>query len=378
MLLHSYATAMPEAASRALVKEQGLSQKRRDQESSVAKSGSSGMRRGANAITAHDVAAALGVSQSTISRAFSTSASIAPDMRKRVMEAAKRLGYQPNVIARSLITRRTNIVAIVIANLTDPFYPVVLDALTQGVQARGFQTLLFITSEESSIDDTLASLLQYQVDAIVIASATLSSEMVRVCAQRATPVLLFNRYVPDLKVNAVSCDNVAGGRDVADFLAVRGHLRPAFVSGQSDATTNIDRRQGFMQRWAEIGHGACREIEGGSYSFQAGFAAAQAAMGQPERPDALFFASDIMAIGGLHAIRERGFSVPDDVTVIGFDDVPLASWPVFNLTTVRQPMAEMVQEGLGLLSLEMDGTRAPLSTRFIPGMLIERGSSKSR
>src|SRR5882757_10275598 len=115
-------------------------------------------KRGAAGVTSHDVARVLGVSQSTISRAFTVSASISERTKARVMEAATALGYQPNIIARSLTTRRTNIVAIVMANLTDPFYPVVLDALAQQIQARGFQTLLFVPSQGQGVDDVLPTL----------------------------------------------------------------------------------------------------------------------------------------------------------------------------------------------------------------------------
>jgi DNA-binding LacI/PurR family transcriptional regulator len=329
-------------------------------------------------VTAEDVARKLGVSQSTISRAFSTSASISPQMRERVLEAARKLGYQPNVIARSLITRRTKIVAIVMANLVDPFYPVILDALTQAIQARGRQTLLFVPPDEGSLDETLTTLLQYQVDAIIIASATVSSRMVGVCASRATPLILFNRYVPGLKVAAVSCDNVASSREVADHLARTGHRRVAYVAGEPDATTNIDRRNGFVERWTALGLGAVIEVPGGAYSFEAGFAAAQQLARLPEIPDAIFFASDILAIGGLHALRDERIAVPDEISVIGFDDVPLTAWPAFDLTTVRQPIPEMVEIALDSLGLDNPAARTTPRVRFVPGQLVERGTSRER
>src|ERR1700722_11046265 len=147
-------------------------------------------------VTAEDVARTLGVSQSTISRALSMTASISDEMKLRVIKAAYQLGYRPNVIARSLITRRTNMVAIVMANLIDPFYPVVLDELVQQVQARGFQMLLFVPPSEQAVDDIIPNPLQNQIDAIILPSATISSAMARICAARDTPVVSFNRYVP--------------------------------------------------------------------------------------------------------------------------------------------------------------------------------------
>jgi len=336
-------------------------------------------KRAAAGVTAHDVARVLGVSQSTISRAFTVSASISRETKARVMEAATALGYQPNIIARSLITRRSNIVAIVMANLVDPFYPVVLDELTQQIQARGRQILLFVPSPPQDVDDILPTLLQYQVDAIVITSATVSSAMARACAARKTPVVLLNRYVPGLEIHAVSCDNVAAGRTVADFLADRGHARPAFVAGLPGASTNLDRQRGFLARLGERGVGPCLQEEGGDYTFEAGFTATRRLLRQREHPDAIFYASDIMAVGGMEALREASLRVPHDVSVIGFDDVPLAAWPSHGLTTVRQPVKDMVAAAIEVVGLDNVPPimRAP-TTRLIRGELVERSSTMDR
>jgi DNA-binding LacI/PurR family transcriptional regulator len=337
-----------------------------------------GRRRAAN-VTAEDVARKLGLSQSTISRAFTVSASISAATKARVMTAAAALGYQPNVIARSLMTRRTNIVAIVMANLIDPFYPVVLDHLTQHIQALGRQTLLFVPSAGQDVEDILPTLLQYQVDGIVITSATPSSTMARTCAARQTPVVLFNRYVPGLKIPAVSCDNVAGGRRIADYLVAGGHVRLAFVSGQPDATTNLDRQHGFGSRLRELGITTCLHEPGGDYSYEAGFAAARRLAQRKRRPDAIFFASDVMAFGGMDALREQGLRIPHDVSVVGFDDVPSAAWPCHALTTLRQPVAAMVDAAIETLDLDgRSAARRRPNTRVIMGELIERMSSAAR
>jgi DNA-binding LacI/PurR family transcriptional regulator len=330
-------------------------------------------------VTAEDVARTLGVSQSTISRAFSMTASISDDMKLRVIKAANKLGYQPNVIARSLITRRTNMIAIVIANLVDPFYPVVLDELVQQIQARGFQTLLFVPSAGQDIDDVMPNLLQYQVDAIVLTSATISSEMARICAARDTPVVSFNRYVPGLKIHAVSSDNVAGARQVADFLVTTGHERIAFISGQRDATTNRDRQTGFAARLKQLKIKSYAQEEGGEFSYEAGYAAAKRLLRRATRPDALFFACDVMALGGMDAAREIGLSVPEDLSIVGYDDVPMAALPCYSLTTIRQPIREMAKAAVDVLDLtEGKGARSAPTTRIIMGDLITRSSTLNR
>jgi DNA-binding LacI/PurR family transcriptional regulator len=330
-------------------------------------------------VTAQDVARTIGVSQSTISRAFSMTASISEEMKLRVIKAANKLGYQPNVIARSLITRQTNMVAIVMANLVDPFYPVVLDELVQQVQAAGFQTLLFVPSAGQKVDDIIPNLLQYQVDAIILTSATISSAMARICAARDTPVVSFNRYVPGLKIHAVSGDNVGGGRQVADYLVATGHERLAFVAAQRDATTNRDRRSGFLSRLKQLKIETCLQEEGGEFSYEAGYAAAKRLLRQARRPDALFFASDVMAFGGIDAARELGLSVPGDVSIVGYDDVPLAALPSYALTTIRQPVREMAKAAMEILGLggERGAASAP-ENRIVRGTLITRSSTMDR
>jgi DNA-binding LacI/PurR family transcriptional regulator len=330
-------------------------------------------------VTAEDVARRLGVSQSTISRAFSMTASISDEMKLRVIKAADKLGYRPNVIARSLITRRTNMVAIVMDNLVDSFYPVVLDQLVQQVQSRGFQTLLFVASPGQAVDDIMPNLLQYQVDAIILTSATISSAMARTCAARDTPVVSFNRYVPGLGIHAVSSDNIAGARQVADFLVTTGHERLAFIAAQSDATTNRDRLKGFVSRLKELGMRPHAQEEGGDFSYEAGYAATKRLLRRATRPDALFFACDVMAAGGIDAAREIGLSVPEDISVVGYDDVPMAALPCYSLTTIRQPIREMAKTAVEMLGLGEDRTvKSPPATRFIMGSLITRSSTTDR
>jgi DNA-binding LacI/PurR family transcriptional regulator len=330
-------------------------------------------------VTAEDVARTLGVSQSTISRAFSTTASISDDMKVRVIKAANKLGYQPNVIARSLITRRTNMIAIVMANLVDPFYPVVLDELVQQIQSRGFQTLLFVPPSGQDVDDIMPKLLQYQVDAIVLTSATISSEMARVCAARDTPVVSFNRYVPGLEIHAVSSDNFAGARQVADFLVTTGHERLAFISGQGDATTNRDRQTGFASRLKQLKMRSYVHEQGGDFSYEAGYAATKRLLRRAARPDAVFYACDVMAVGGIDAAREIGLSVPEDVSIVGYDDVPMAALPCYSLTTIRQPIREMAKAAVDVLNLgEGRGVKSTPTTRFIMGDLVTRSSTLNR
>ncbi|MFC4169959.1 LacI family DNA-binding transcriptional regulator [Teichococcus aestuarii] len=325
------------------------------------------------AVTARDLARQLGVSQSMVSRAFSPGASIAPEMRARVLAAAEALGYRPNIIAASLSRRRSSIVGLVMGELANPFYPVVLEQLSQALQAAGFQTLLFTVPPGQEADAALPMLRQYHVDAVVVTSASLSSAGAAHWLGDGRAAVLFNRAAAgDTPLDSIACDNVAGGRMAAEALLRRGRRRPAFVAGRADTSTSREREEGFFAAFAERGLPPPLRVEAGGYSYGAGH---RAALGLGEA-DGLFFANDILALGGLDALRHvLGRRVPRDVSVIGFDDIPMAAWPAYDLATLRQPVAEMVAATVTLLRARLSGAEggAAYSER-LPAVLVERGS----
>jgi len=324
-------------------------------------------------VTSIDVARLAGVSQPTVSRAFDSEASVAPTTRAKVLVAARQLGYQPNVIARSLSTQRTDIVGLVMANLTHSlFYPNVLDAFIDQLQAHGKQSLLFNVPPDRPVDDILSRILGYQVDALVIASTMPSNEIIDECNQRRTPVILLNRYAPETSANSVCCDNVAGGRMAADLLLDAGHERLAFLAGIAGTATNRLRENGFASRLQERGYTEMTR-EQGAYTYTSGYEATRRLLAQNRPPDAIFCAADIMALGAMDAAREAGLTIPDDLSIVGFDDIPVAGWPAYNLTTIRQPIAQMVDMAVSLIT----APDAPTGqTYLLPGELILRGSAR--
>ena len=327
--------------------------------------------------SSNDVARVARVSQSTVSRVFSQSDAVTQKTKDKVLAAARKLGYKPNAIARSLITRRTDIVGIVMADITNPFYPTVLEKLTQRLQSTGRRALLFNVNPDRDVDDTLPLLLQYQVDAIVITSATISSEMTDECVRLGTPVILFNRYVPGVQVSAVSCDNVAGGRLVADLFLDAGHTRLSYISGRKNTSTNLDRENGFSERLRERGHTEWL-FEQGEYTYVSGFAAAQRLLRRSDPPDAIFCANDIMAMGALDAARELAIKIPNTLSIIGFDDIPAAAWPAYRLTTIQQPVDQMIDATLEMLEARIKNPDLAPVNLLIPGALIKRCSARIR
>ena len=326
--------------------------------------------------TSIQVANLAGVSQSTVSRTYLQESPVKEKTRQKVLEAAKKLGYQPNAMARSLITRRSNMVGIVISNVTtNPFYPEVLDLLSRKFQENGQKVMLFVVHRDQSLDDILPQLLEYQVDGIIITAATLSSEMSYECERRGTPVTLFNRYIPKSNASWFCCDNKSGGSMVAQFFLDSRHKRPAYLAGSEDTTTSIDREKGFLEIMNKNGVDTLREV--GNYNYNEAYAATIRLMERSDPADCIFCSNDIMAFGAIDAIRSgMKLRVPEDVSIIGFDDIPMASWPSFNLTTVRQPVRNMVDASVEDLISRIKKPENPPNHKVITGELIVRGSSR--
>ncbi|MET0319901.1 MAG: LacI family DNA-binding transcriptional regulator [Duganella sp.] len=339
--------------------------------------------REARRVTSYDVALVAGVSQSAVSRCFQQNASVSEATLARVMKAASLLDYIPNAAARSLITRRSNMVAVIIASDANLHYPQLLGELSQQIGARGKRVLLFTLPREAAadMDRVLSEVWQYQVDG-VIAAARLTAGHVAEFDRRHVPVVLFNRTLREATVNTVTCDHREAGRLLVSRLAAAGHRRFGILAGADDdavATVAGERRRGACERLAELGLPAPVVVSGQSdyASGAAGLRAVVAAMAaRGDAPDVILCGSDTMAIGCLDCARhELGIDVPRQLSVAGFDAVEPANWLSYNLTTLRQPMAKMATAAADLLCAVIDGHAAPgagaerrvFSAQFIEG-----------
>ena len=329
-------------------------------------------------ITVKDLARQLGMSVSTVSRAFYDDAVIAPETREKVLRHAAEIGYQPNPLARGLITKSSRIVGLVVSDITNPFYPEVMTRLTERLQAADFNVMLVVVSPARSEEEQVRVLLSYHPDVVVMLATTLCSAAATACSKVGTPVVFFNRSGSDEHSYAVTCDNERGGRLIADYLIDRGHRRIGFVAGRPDASTNVDRWRGFHARCLERDIPEPIASEGTTFSYEAGYAAARRLLAGPDRPTALFCANDILAIGAMDAARrEAGLAVPEDVSIMGFDDIGMASWPSHALTTVRQPIDLMIDRTTVLaLALARNEPCEP-GVQRLPGRLVERNTTRS-
>ncbi len=330
--------------------------------------------------TSLDVARLAGVSQSAVSRCFTAGASVSEAMRDKVQEAARKLGYQPNAHARSLITGRSRIIGLVLSALENLYYPAVLERLAKRLQQDGYHLLIFIGDNANS-DDLVEEILQYNVDGIVLGATTLSSALAQRCADASIPVVLFNRIMASGSAGAVSSvrsDNVGGGRDIARFLVAGGHQRIAYIAGREDSSTNLERERGFRDGLAELGQRIYARAIGNYDVDQARQAALDLFANAADRPDAVFVAGDLMAIVVLDTLRhELGLAVPQDVSVVGFDNVPQAAWASYELTTFEQPVQPMVEATVELLQSYLRQAQTPPSRNLVvPGQLIIRQSAR--
>ena len=331
-------------------------------------------------ITSLDVARRAGVSQSAVSRVFTPGASASKKTVEKVRRAAEELGYRPNVLARAVVSGKSRIIGLVVAYLENYFYPEALEKLSNALQQEGYHVLVFMASQTAgNIDDVVDEMLDYQVDGIVFASVAMSSDIVARCQNAGVPVVQFNRYEDREGVAAVTSDNFGGGRKLADFLLAGGHERIAYVAGWEGASTQRDREAGFL-KGLQAGGRTLFAREVANFNADQAREAARRLFDQPgkRRPDAVFVANDHMAFAVMDVIRhELGLTIPGDVSVVGYDDVPPAAWLSYNMTTVRQRANRMVEETVKALLAQIENFDASAAqTVAIDAPLIVRASAR--
>jgi len=324
--------------------------------------------------TSYDVAKMAGVSQSAVSRVFQDGASASKAMHNRVMTAAGKLGYRPNAIARGLITQQSNMVAVIITEQTNLYYPEVLFQLTHRFSERGIRVLLFTLEHERDIDSKLEQMLQYRVDGIVTA-ALLSRKQLETIESASIPVIFFNRSLPEVLVSSVRCDQEEGERWLVGELYAAGHRSYAIVTGPEDSPVSVERTSGALQKLRELGIDDVTIVHGdfGSESGSDAFAEIMEKLGSA--PDAVIVANDIMAIGVVDGARETfNLRVPEDVSIVGFDGVGPARFAAYNLSTVRQPVGRMTEAAVSMLIDRINDPDLSPEKRVFSGERI-RGSS---
>ncbi len=331
-------------------------------------------------IVAKHLADELGVSISTISRAFTPDTRISPKTKAKILEYAASIGYQPNPYAQSLTTQNNTIVGIVVSDISNnPFYPEALARLSDALRQAGYNAMLFPVSEGQTPDDVLPQALAFEPEFVIVLAATVSSQATVFAAEGGTNLIFFSRYVPGSPTFSVTCDNADGGRAIAEHLVECGHTRLAYIAGTPKTSTNRDRWTGFSERCTELGVTDVHKEETGIFSYDSGYQAALRMFARSARPEAIFCANDIVALGAMDALRgELGLKVPDDVSVAGFDNIFMSGWPSHSLTTYNYPLEQMIAQTMMLIErISNDPDYDPISV-VVPGHLVVRSSTRAR
>ncbi len=329
------------------------------------------------AVTLKEVAERAGVSRSAVSRAFTDGASVSGKMRRKVEKAARELGYSPNALASSLTTGRTKLIGLVSNNFHNPIFLEVFDLFTRGLQDCGLRPLLVNLSDETDPENSVRMLRQYSVDGVVVASSTLPPGFAKAFRDAGVPVVhSFGRYSSAPQVHVVGIDNFECGRMAARTLIDRGYDRVAFLGGPERATSTQDRHAGFLSELSAHPTIKTSHSFADDYSFDAGRAEMMRLLkGTPAQ--AFFCGDDVLSIGALSAIEDSGLSVPDDIGIIGLNDMEMARWENINLTTIHQPIRQIVSSSIELMVAMLSEPDRYPEARIFPCSVVERGTLKS-
>ncbi|MGW6795723.1 LacI family DNA-binding transcriptional regulator [Streptomyces chartreusis] len=324
-------------------------------------------------VTSFDVARRAGVSQPTVSRALRNIPGTSPETREKVLRAAAELSYIPSDSGRSLSTRSTRRIAVVSEALTNPYYPQLVEPLRRRLAEHDLRTVVVADSEHRAVG--LDVLADGSYDGVILTTTERRSALPRDLSERGIPHVLVNRVLDVAESPSCSVDNAGGTAAVAELLAGLGHHRVGAVQGPVMTSTGRERAEALRSGLRAHGIRLRRDmVRRTLFDHRAGQDAAHDLLDRPDRPTAIVCGNDVIALGVLSAARQRGIAVPNELTVIGFDDIPMASWPIIDLTTVRCDLALLAKTAVELLVSEMDRPEFPPAERRIAVSLMLRGT----
>jgi len=330
--------------------------------------------------TITDVASEAGVHPSTVSRVLNGHAgsTIRPATRERVLAAADVLGYRPSALARSLRLQRTLTLGMLVPDITNPFFSSIIKGAEDAARERGYNLILCNSEDQPEREAAYLRLLrERQVDGVLIASSQMADETIEGLRADSFPFVLVNRAAQDGEDLAVVVDNHAAAVEVVAHLAALGHRRVGHIAGPQNTTTGRDRREGYEAgvRAHGLAHEQALVVEADAFSEDAGDRALGIMLAGPARPTAVFAANDLIAVGMLQRLRRIGVRVPDDLSIVGFNDIPLAGLLEPALTTVRVPQLAMGVAGAHLLIDRLEGRPIGEIRLTLPTELVIRASS---
>lgn len=335
-------------------------------------------RTGARVATIQDVARGAAVSTATVSRVLANSTAVSEDTRARVNQVIERLGYQPNIAARTLRTLRSERILVTVPDISNLFFSKVIRGVEEAAQEAGYSVLLGDTRHEAEREEQYAGFLRRrEADGLIFLGHRLPATIADLVAEMKgrAPVVNGCEFSPDLGVSSAHIDNAAAAADAMAHLYGLGHVRVGVITGPLDSPLSRDRLDGARDAAEARGRLAGLRVATGDFSVEAGEREVARLLAGADAPTAIFCFSDEMALGAMAAIRGAGLSCPEDVSLVGFDDVQFARYLSPALTTVRQPMAEIGRETVRLLLGVLSGTATVPESRTLAHEFVVREST---
>ncbi len=321
----------------------------------------------------YDVAKTAGVSVVTVSRVINNATTVRKTSKEKVMKAIKELNYQPNSAAQSLARGRSNVIGLLIPNLTDPFIMEVVDSVDRELEKRGYFLALSVIGRHDDDSDVRSNFLfqQDRVDGILILTPIFQEEYVSSLKGKEIPFVIMDNQLFPYTVSSIVVDNFKGGYDVTRHLLELGHLKFGCIGGPSELLSAEHRVDGFSVALKEVGLEPF-VIERGNFDVESGYTVVKKWIEKDSLPSAIICGDDHIAFGAIDALREHQIRIPEDISIVGFDDHPFASQLHPHLTTVRQPAVEIGAKGVEALLNEMKGKEQQNVVVKLEPQLIKR------
>ncbi len=309
-------------------------------------------------VTIKDIAKKLNLSYSTVSRALNSSSLVNEKTMKRIQEEARKMGYTPNALARGLVLKKSGIIGMIIPDITNPFFPALARGAEDRAVERGYNLLVCNTDWNIKLETRHLKLIQEKkVDGLILSSINLENKYLETIIERGYPLVFVSRVYPGVDVNFVGMDTHYGGYLAGKHLVELGHRKIAFIGGKFSIGSVQGRFLGFLKALKESGVEFDRSLAiEGEFNIESGYTRALELFSSNERITAVFAANDLVAIGVMKAVRELGLSVPEDVSVVGYDDIFVASIPGVELTTVFQEKRRMGELAVDMLLDEINSS----------------------
>ncbi len=326
-------------------------------------------------VSIKDIAKVAGVSHSTVSRALSDSPLVKEETKQRILKLAAEMGYSPSAIARGLVTKRTRTFGLVVTSIADPFVAEVVRGIEETALDHGYSLILCQSQAESQREMAAVKMLrEKRVEAIIVTASRVGSLYMPLLEEVHVPIVLINNQQEGRYVYSIATDNVQGGRLAGRYLLELGHRRVGYIAGPEGVTSSVDRLEGCRQALKEQGL-ELKMIVPGDGCTDGGQAGMQKLLSSPSPPTAVFCYNDVTAIGALLAAKEMGCHVPQDISIMGYDDIALAAYVDPPLTTIAQQRYEMGRMATEMaLTLVNDGADSSVEDVLLTGRLVVRES----